>query len=120
MATPSILVCDDEPNMRQLVRVILDAGYEFHEAADAAEAVELARRWKPDLAVLDVMVPGDGRAVLAELRGDPELREIPIVIMTAWAELEEAVLGLGADRFFEKPFEPATFKAAVEELLERP
>jgi two-component system alkaline phosphatase synthesis response regulator PhoP len=114
----TILICDDEPNVRQLVRVVLNGTYEFHDASDAEEALRLARRRKPDLVVLDIMVPGDGRIVLDELRKDPELSGTAVVVVTAWPDLEEAVLAAGADRFLSKPFEPDALKAAVDELLE--
>jgi CheY-like chemotaxis protein len=120
-AVKKILICDDEVAMRLLVRVVLDRGYEFVEAPDGVSALELARRSKPDLVVLDVMLPGaDGLALLEQLRGDPDLRETRVVVLTASPDVEEAALAAGADRFFMKPFEPDDLKAAVAELLGSP
>ena len=55
---PTILICDDEPNLRELMRMSLEPSYEFAEAADGAEAIDLAERVRPDLVLLDVMMPG--------------------------------------------------------------
>jgi CheY-like chemotaxis protein len=118
MGAKTILICDDEAPMRQLVRAVLDADYEFGEVADGGEVLELAHRMTPDLLVLDVMIPGGGgMAVLARLRADSVLRDTPVVVLTAWPELEADALAAGADRFFAKPFEPEELKTAVDELL---
>ncbi|HEY7795588.1 MAG TPA: response regulator [Gaiellaceae bacterium] len=115
---PTILVCDDDPSLRELVRAVLGDGYGFIEAADGVEALDLARDASPDLIVLDVMLPGmSGIEVLAALKADEALAAIPVVVITAWshAELEAGVAG--ADRFVRKPFDPDALSAAVEELL---
>jgi CheY-like chemotaxis protein len=113
-----ILICDDEVAMRLLVRVVLDGGYEFGEAPDGFSALELARRLKPDLVVLDVMLPGaDGLVLLERLRADPDLRDTRVIVLTASPDVEEAARAAGADRFFMKPFEPDDLKQAVAELL---
>jgi CheY-like chemotaxis protein len=73
---------------------------------------------RPDLIVLDVMLPGlSGIEVLDELRGDEELRSIPVVVITAWSHPEIVAQVSGADRFVAKPFDPDDLSAAVEELL---
>ena len=80
---------------------------------------ELVRELEPDLVVLDVMMPGrSGLDVLAEMRSDPALAEIPVIVITAWDHVQPDVLAAGADRFFLKPFEAEDLKAAVAELLE--
>jgi CheY-like chemotaxis protein len=113
-----LLICDDDVTVRLLLRVVLDADYEFDEASDGTEALELARRQRPDLVVLDVMLPRrNGFEVLDELRRDARLREVPTVVVTASPEQEDAALAAGADRFFTKPFEPDELKMAVAELL---
>ena len=120
MAHKRILICDDEVTMRQLLRVVLDGAYEFDEAADGVAALDLARRRRPDLVILDVMLPGTGGlAILEALRADPALASIPVVVVTAWPQMEEEALEAGASRFFMKPFEPDAMKDAVEELLAR-
>ena len=118
MPRKTILICDDEETMRQLLRVVLDGNYDFEEAPDGPSALELARRLRPDLIVLDVMLPGTGGiAVLEQLRADECLAPVPVVIMTAWPQMEKQAFDAGASRFFAKPFEPEAMKDAVEELL---
>jgi len=114
----TILVCDDDPSLRELVRAVLGPGYRFVEAADGAEALGLAREDRPDLIVLDVMLPGlSGIEVLEELRTDEGLKEIPVVVITAWSHAELDAQVAGADRFVSKPFDPDELSDAVEELL---
>ncbi len=104
--------------MRLLVRVVLTDEYEFNEAADGFQALELARRTKPDLVVLDVMLPGgDGLALLERLRADPVLRDIPAIVLTASPDYEMAARTVGAERFFTKPFDPDELRAAVKDLV---
>ncbi|HEX6702244.1 MAG TPA: response regulator [Gaiellaceae bacterium] len=114
----TILICDDEETMRQLLRVVLDGNYAFEEAPDGPSALDAARRIHPDLVILDIMLPGTGGiAVLEELRADPQLSSVPVVILTAWPQMEEEAAEAGASKFFMKPFEPDEMKHAVEELL---
>lgn len=114
----TILVCDDDPSLRELVRAVLGPHYRFVEAADGAEALELTRELRPDLIVLDVMLPGlSGIEVLEAIRGDAELRDLKVVVITAWSHAEMEAQVAGADRFVSKPFDPDDLSAAVEELL---
>ena len=114
----TILVCDDDPSLRELVRAVLGSRYRFVEAADGTEALTLARDDRPDLIVLDVMLPGlSGIEVLEELRSTDSLKEIPVVVITAWSHAEIEVQVAGADRFVSKPFDPDELSTAVEELL---
>jgi len=116
--TATILVCDDDPSLRELVRAVLGPRYRFVEAADGAEALSLAREDRPDLIVLDVMLPGrSGIEVLEELRSDVDLTTIPVVVITAWSHAELEAQVAGADRFVSKPFDPDELSSAVEELL---
>ncbi len=118
MPSKRILICDDDVTLRLLVRVVLEDDYEFSEASNATEALELARRDKPDLVILDIMLAGrNGLDLLEELRRDPRLRAVPMIVLTASPEREDAALAAGADRFFMKPFEPDELKSTVEELL---
>lgn len=114
----TILVCDDDPSLRELVRAVLGPRYRFVEASDGIEALALVRELKPDLIVLDVMLPGlSGIEVLEALRLDDELRSIRVVVITAWSHAEIEAQVAGADRFVSKPFDPDDLSAAVEELL---
>jgi CheY-like chemotaxis protein len=118
-----ILICDDEPNVRDLMRLSLARHHRVAEAADGAEAIELAERLHPDLVLLDVMMPGtSGLDVLEHLRGDPELARAPVVVVSAHATERDrlAAFDAGATEFVRKPFDPEELSALVEELLGRP
>jgi CheY-like chemotaxis protein len=115
---PTILICEDEPTLRELVRATLGPGYEFVEAVDGDEAAQLIREVRPSLIVLDLMLPRvSGLELLGDLRADETLRDTPVVVLTAWSHAEDAALVAGADRFLAKPFEPDELKSAVDELL---
>ncbi len=114
----TILICDDEPTLRELVRASLDGGYRFVEASDGLVAIELARELEPDVVILDLMLPRvGGLEVLAELRADEKLRRVPVLVITAWNETREDVLAAGAADFVAKPFDPDELRAAIEKLL---
>jgi CheY-like chemotaxis protein len=114
----TILVCDDDPSLRELVRAVLGTRYRFVEAADGTEALELARETRPDLIVLDVMLPGlSGIEVLQAIRTDADLHDLKVVVITAWSHAELEAEVAGADRFVSKPFDPDDLSKAVEELL---
>ena len=119
MPTKTILVCDDEPAMRELLRIVLAADYDVDEAADGVEVLERIREREPDLLVLDVMLPGrSGLEVLAELRRDPAHAETPVIVITAWDHVEEGARAAGADLFLLKPFGPDELRGAVAQLLD--
>ena len=114
----TILICDDEPALRELVRASLDDGYRFAEASDGLVALELARELEPDAVILDLMLPRlGGLEVLARLQADAQLSRVPVLVITAWNETREDVLAAGAAEFVTKPFDPDLLKAAVKELL---
>jgi len=114
----TILVCDDDPSLRELVRAVLGPRYLFVEAADGIEALALTRALQPDLIVLAVMLPGlSGIEVLETLRTDDVVKATPVVVITAWSHAEIEAQLAGADRFVSKPLDPDDLSAAVAELL---
>ena len=114
----TILICDDEPALRELVRASLDDGYRFAEASDGLVALELAHELEPDAVILDLMLPRlGGLEVLAQLQADSRLSRVPVVVITAWNETREDVLAAGAAEFVTKPFDPDQLRDAVMELL---
>jgi CheY-like chemotaxis protein len=105
-ARPRVLVADDEAGTRALMAEILThGGFEVVQARDGIEALVRAREAPPDLALLDVMMPGlDGREVCRRLRGDPALAHVPVVLHSAADEDSVDWQGAGADAFLAKPF----------------
>ncbi len=117
----TILICDDEPALRELVRATLSDGYRFAEASDGVVALELAHDLEPDAVILDLMLPRlGGLEVLAHFQTDDQLRNVPVLVITAWNETREDVLAAGASDFVTKPFDPDALRVAVEELLSGP
>jgi len=118
-----VLVIDDEPPIRLLCRVNLEAeGMEVLEAGDGPSGLETARSEQPDVVLLDVMMPGlDGWRVAEELLDDDRTSAIPIVFLTARAELRDRARGidLGGVDYVTKPFNPVELAPLVRELLAR-
>ena len=95
----------------------MDEGYEFAEASDGVIAMELAREVSPDIVILDLMLPRlSGLEVLARMNEDERLKDVPVLVITAWNETREDVLSAGADEFVAKPFDPEELRAAVNRL----
>jgi two-component system phosphate regulon response regulator PhoB len=121
--TPSILVVEDEPAIRELLRVNLaDAGYDVREAPDAESAQRAISRALPHLVLLDWMLAGKSGLVLArELRGDARTRELPIIMITARTAEADKVAGLEAwvDDYVTKPFSPRELMARIKAVLRR-
>jgi len=118
-----ILIAEDSSTVRRLVAARLAAdGYEVLEAADGDEALTLARSDRPDLVILDKVMPKlDGFEVVRALREDPQTRTVPIVMLTERTS-EEDVLGgldLGVDEYIPKPFSPHELSARVRRALVR-
>jgi DNA-binding response OmpR family regulator len=118
-----VLVIDDEAPIRLLCRVNLEAeGMQVLEAPDGPAGLEKARAERPDVVLLDVMMPGlDGWRVAEELLDDPSTAGIPIVFLTARAELRDRARGidLGGVDYITKPFNPVELAPMVNALLER-
>ena len=118
-----VLVVDDEAPIRLLCRVNLEAEkMEVLEAGDGPSGLEAARRERPDVILLDVMMPGlDGWRVAEELLDDPATQSIPIVFLTARAELRDRARGLdlGGLDYVTKPFNPVELAPMIRDLLAR-
>ena len=118
---PRLLVVDDEPNIVELLSASLRyAGFEVQTASSGEQALEVARRYRPDMLVLDVMMPGiDGFGVLRRLRGDGE--RVPVLFLTARDGTEDTVTGLtlGGDDYVTKPFSLEELTARIRAVLRR-
>lgn len=118
----TVLVVDDEPTIVDVVgRYMERAGYETYRAADGPEALRLAAAHRPDLVVLDLMLPGiDGIEVMRQLHEAPGPR-IAVILLTARGEETDKLVGLrrGADDYVVKPFSPAELVARVDAVLRR-
>jgi len=118
-----VLVVDDEPDITALVAYHLaKAGYRVSTAANGPDALKAAREERPDIVILDVMLPGvSGYDVLAELRRREETRDIGVIMLTARREEPDRIRGLslGADDYLTKPFSPAELALRVSALLRR-
>jgi two-component system alkaline phosphatase synthesis response regulator PhoP len=123
LAKTRVLVIDDEAPIRLLCRVNLEAeGMEVLEASDGPSGLEEARRQKPDVILLDVMMPAlDGWRVAEQLLDDASTEEIPIIFLTARAEFRDRARGLdiGGVDYVTKPFNPLELAELVRDLLAR-
>lgn len=121
--SPRILVVDDEPDIAALVAFHLAReSYRVRTAASGTEAIAALEAEAPDLVVLDLMLPGmSGLEVLREIRGREELAEVPVILLTARAEVEQRIegLSLGADDYVTKPFSPRELILRVGAVLRR-
>jgi CheY-like chemotaxis protein len=117
-----ILVADDKPSSRELIRVVMEkSGYQVEEAADGRQALERARTWRPDLILLDLQMPQlDGFAVLQELRSDPGFTGTPVVALTAYAMQgdREKAIDAGFTSYVTKPVNLAELRKQIAELLD--
>jgi len=116
-----ILIADDDDNIRRLVKMtFMDEGFEIHEASDGDEAINKAREVKPDLVILDVMMPKKvGYEVCEEIKNDPETEHAYVIFITArgTSVAEKAGESSGGDDFMVKPFEPAELRERVKKAL---
>jgi len=119
-----VLVCDDEPYIVESVSyVVRKAGYGVLTAEDGDTALAVARRDRPDLVFLDIMMPGlPGDEICRRLKSDPATRHIHVVILTARGQEEDErrAMELGADEFMTKPFSPRKLKDRVLRVLGDP
>ena len=117
-----ILLVDDEPELLEMVKIRLEANnYEVITASDGQEGLDKAKREKPDIIILDIMLPRmDGYKVCGLLKADTRHNKIPIIMFTARAQESDEKLGkeLGADAYITKPFEPQVLLEKIRKLLE--
>jgi two-component system phosphate regulon response regulator PhoB len=118
-----ILIVEDERDIADLIGFNLErAGYETIKAHDGVKGIELALRERPDLILLDLMLPGcDGYSVFRELRRDARTVNTPVIMLTARAQTEDRIQGLeaGADDYLTKPFSPKELMLRVQAILKR-
>jgi two-component system phosphate regulon response regulator PhoB len=118
-----ILIVEDERDIADLVGFNLErAGYQVLKAHDGITGAEMAIHQRPDLVILDLMLPGkDGYGVFKEIRRDSRSRDIPVIMLTARAQTEDRIQGLeaGADDYLTKPFSPKELMLRVQAVLKR-
>ena len=116
-----ILAVDDEPRVLKMLRCRLEtAGYQVSTAVEGREALQKARDERPDLIVLDLILPGmSGYEVCARLKGDDEFRRIPVLVLSARSQEQDVAEGrrVGADAYMTKPYDGDRLLAKVNELL---
>ena len=123
MNSSEILIVEDEPAIQELIAVNLEhAGHRVQRAASAAEAEAIIRDVRPDLILLDWMLPDlSGTALARRLRADARMKDVPIIMLTARAQESDKVEGLesGADDYVTKPFSPKELLARIKAVLRR-
>jgi diguanylate cyclase (GGDEF)-like protein len=122
MKTETVLIADDDPFIRDILKSILEEYYHVEEACDGKEALAMIRKNPPSLAILDNMMPHKtGIEVCREIREDPLCLHLPIIMLTGKGETQDKVQGLdtGVDDYIVKPFEPEELMARVRMVLKR-
>ena len=121
-----ILIVDDEPDMVEMLRVMLEnASYEVVSAYDGKEGIATAKQEKPDVVVLDLMMPEmNGFDACKEMKNDPDLKDIPVLVLTAISQKLSATkyardqgLGLLSDDYIDKPVDPNVLLSRIETLM---
>jgi DNA-binding response OmpR family regulator len=123
MPPPTVLVVEDDPVILRLLEVNFQLeGFTVLLAHDGAEGIDLARAHKPDLIISDIMMPRtSGLELVAALKGEPDTKGIPIILLSAKAQTSDLKVGMdaGADDYVTKPFEPLDLVDRVNALLSR-
>jgi two-component system, OmpR family, phosphate regulon response regulator PhoB len=118
-----VLIVEDQTDIRKLIRMTLEfEDFEIHEASDGAFGLSMARAIKPDIVLLDVMMPGemDGLQVCQQIKLDPATRHMKVVLLTARGQARDREAGqqAGADEYLVKPFSPLQLIETIERLLQ--
>jgi len=121
--TKRVLVVDDQPELRKLITMTLQMGdYEVDEAEDATQGYEKVKSFRPDILLLDVMMPGemDGYQLCEKLKSDSNYPNLSVVLLTARGQASDIEQGerAGADRYLVKPFSPLQLVQTVRELTQ--
>jgi two-component system, OmpR family, response regulator VicR len=119
-----ILCIEDEPEMIDLIRLILGRkGFDVHGASGGIEGIKQVKEMKPDLVLLDLMMPDmDGWEVYQQMKAEPTTRDIPVIVVTAKAQNIDKVLGLHiakVDDYIAKPFSPQELMESVEKVFSK-
>ncbi len=116
-----VLVVDDQADIRRMIMIALSGDFDLLEAEDGVTALGMVRQHKPDVVLLDVMMPGemDGLQVLQAIRADPEVKSTRVVMISAKGQVSDYELGmqLGANAYFVKPFSPLQLLDAINEQI---
>jgi CheY-like chemotaxis protein len=118
-----VLIVEDQDDVREVIRITLELeDFEIHDARDGASGLAQAAKLRPDIVLLDVMMPGelDGLQVCHRLKSDPDTRHIKVVLLTARGQARDREAGqlAGADEYLVKPFSPLQLIETIERLLE--
>ncbi len=123
MAARTVLLLEDNPSVRELIKVLLETeGYAIIEASDGQDGLDKAESMKPDLMILDLMMPGlDGENVLRAMRRHSKLSKVPVLVVSGKYESLDALRNLiGHENIFPKPFEPSRMLDRIGELIGHP
>jgi two-component system alkaline phosphatase synthesis response regulator PhoP len=121
--TAKILIADDQPQIRNLVKAVLGKDYEVVQAASGQEAIKVARETLPDLIIMDILMPGmDGLTACSQLKADPTTAKIPVLVLTIidYDLNRRFAENLGADGYITKPFTHDQLKQTVARYLKKP
>jgi len=116
----TILIADDEPHILSLLKMMLEEKYKLFFASDGEEALKELRKHRPDLVLLDVMMPKvNGYEVCEKIKSDPKTRDLTVVMLSAKTQERDIMKGLklGADYYLTKPFDPLQLQKQLEEML---
>lgn len=120
----TILIVDDQPEIRRLLQITLGNEFEVLEAADGTSALQMLQAHQPRVVLLDVMMPGliDGLGVLDVIKGNPQTQDIAVAMLTARGQHvdQQDACARGADAYFTKPFSPLKVLAWVREHMRAP